>query len=261
MPTRDAYKQGTPSWVDLQTTDVNGAKAFYGALFGWTFDDQEIPGGGGPYAMSLKNGKHAAAITAQSPPMVAAGVPPMWNTYLAVDDVDATAARVAESGGQLAMPAMDVMDAGRMAFAMDPTGAAFGMWQAKQHIGAEIVNEPGALIWNELVSDDVAKASAFYEKVLSVTAEESEMGGNPYTLFKVDGEMVAGATGPMMPGIPNHWGVYFCVEDTKVATQKVAELGGTVVVEPFETPIGMMAIAKDPQGAYFSLFSPGGQAA
>ena len=154
------------------------------------------------------------------------------------------------------MPAIDVMDAGRMAFVLDPTGAAVGLWQGKAHIGAGIVNEPGALIWNELVTSDKGAAIGFYENVFGLEGEESDMGGQPYTLFKANGEMVAGVTAPQMPGTPNHWGVYFAVEDIAASLKTVGELGGTVVVDGFETPIGKMAVAQDPQGGFFSLYEP-----
>ena len=149
MPKRTSYAQGTPNWVDLQTTDTAGAKAFYGQLFGWVYDDQPMPQGGA-YSMALLGGESVAAIAPQSPELAAASAPPMWNTYLAVDSVDDTAARVEAAGGQVAMAPFDVVDAGRMAFIIDPSGAAVALWQASQHIGATLVNEPGTVTWNEL---------------------------------------------------------------------------------------------------------------
>src|SRR6202045_5319448 len=153
MPVRTSYAQGTPNWVDIQTTDQAAAKAFYAGLFGWTYDDQPMPQGP-VYSMATLGGHLVAAIAPQSPEMAAAGAPPMWNTYLAVDPVDDAVAKVEAAGGQVAMQPFDVMDAGRMAFVMDPSGAAVAFWQANQHIGATLVNEPGTVTWNELISND-----------------------------------------------------------------------------------------------------------
>ena len=106
----------------------------------------------------------------------------MWNTYIAVDDVDAAADRAEKAGGQVVMPPFDVMDAGRMTFVIDPTGAAIAFWQAKGHIGATVVNEAGAVIWNELLTDDGEAATAFYKAVAGLEAEQMDMGQGPYTV-------------------------------------------------------------------------------
>jgi len=259
MPRRTAYAQGTPNWVDLQTTDADAAKAFYGGLFGWQFDDQPIPGGA-VYSMALKNGEVVAAISLQSADVAAQGVPPTWTTYVAVDDVDAATERAEGAGGQVLAPPFDVMDAGRMSVVADPTGAAVAFWQARQRIGAALVNEPGTLIWNELLTDDIETATAFYGDVLGLTVEASDLGGNPYTVFKVGDDMVAGSMPPPMKDITNHWHVYFAVEDIDAALAKARELGADVFNGPIPTPIGPMATLSDPQGAMFSLFAPSGPA-
>jgi uncharacterized protein len=257
MPVRSSYAQGTPNWVDLQATDQDAAKAFYSGLFGWTYDDQPMPQGA-VYAMALV-GEHAvAAIAPQPPEMTAAGVPPMWNTYIAVDSVDDTVAKAQSAGGTVAMAAFDVMDAGRMAFVLDPAGAPVGLWQADKHIGATLVNEPGAIVWNELITADPTVV-AFYTSVLGLGTSTMEMGTGPYTMFEVDGQPVGGTTAPYMPGTPNHWHVYFDVDDADATAVKAAELGGSVLAEPFDTPVGRIAVIKDPQGAVFSVIKPAAQ--
>jgi hypothetical protein len=158
------------------------------------------------------------------------------------------------------MAPFDVMDSGRMAFVLDPAGAAVALWQANQHIGATLVNEPGTVIWNELITTDPGVVT-FYADVLGVTTSTMDMGAGAYTLFEVGGEMVGGTTAPQMPGVPNHWHVYFAVADADATVAKVAELGGAVVVEPFDTPVGRMAVASDPQGAVFSIMQPAPQPA
>jgi uncharacterized protein len=252
MPARDSYAQGTPNWVDLQTTDQAAAKAFYGAVFGWSYDDQPMDQGA-VYSIAQLGGASVAAIAPQSPELRAAGAPPMWNTYLAVDSVDEAAAKVGPAGGTVAMEPFDVMDAGRMAFVLDPSGAAVALWEANQHIGSGLVNEPGTVIWNELITDNPA-AVTFYEQVLGVTTAVADMGADKYTMFQVGGTEVGGTTPPMMEGVPNHWHVYFSVADADATAAKIQELGGSVMVAPFDTPIGKMAVVTDPQGAVFSLF-------
>jgi predicted enzyme related to lactoylglutathione lyase len=238
--------------VDLQTTDQDAAKAFYGGVFGWTYDDQPMDAGA-VYSIAKIGDGQVAAIAPQSPELKAAGAPPMWNTYLAVNSVDDATAKVAAAGGTVAMEPFDVMDAGRMSFVMDPSGAAVALWQAGQHPGATLVNEPGTVVWNELITDNPA-AMSFYEQVLGVTTTTVDMGEGKYTMFQVGGKEVGGTTPPRMAGVPNHWHVYFAVADADATAAKVKQLGGSVMVEPFDTPIGKMAVVADPQGAVFSLF-------
>jgi uncharacterized protein len=208
MPERTSYAQGTPNWVDLPTSDQAAAKAFYAGLFGWTYDDQPMDEGQ-VYSMAMLAGHQVAAISTQPAEMAAAGAPPMWNTYLAVDSVDEATAKVEAAGGKVAMAPFDVVDAGRMSFVMDPAGAPVALWQANQHIGATLVNEPGTLNWNELITPDQGVFS-FYANVIGLAAESMDMGeGEPYTVFKAGEAMVGGSMPPQMPGVPSHWHVYF----------------------------------------------------
>ena len=150
MPTRDSYAQGTPNWVDLQTTNQAAAKAFYAGVFGWSYDDQPMDGDA-VYSIAKIGDGQVAAIAPQSPELKAAGAPPMWNTYLAVDSVDEVSAKVGPAGGTVAMEPFDVMDAGRMSFVLDPSGAPVALWQANQHTGASLVNEIGRASCRERV--------------------------------------------------------------------------------------------------------------
>lgn len=259
MTTRTSYAQGTPCWVDLQTPDQDAARAFYSGLFGWEFVDSPMPDGA-VYAMAQLGGRNAAAIAPQSPEQSAAGMPPLWNTYLAVDDVDAVTARVADAGGMVAMEPFDIMEAGRMSFVADPAGAFVGLWQARQHIGSQAVNEPGAVTWNELVTADPDKALPFYDEVLGLKAVSVPMGPEyAYTMFQVGDQQVGGSTAPQMEGVPNHWHVWFSVASADETAARITELGGTVVVEPMDMPVGRMAVGRDPQGALFSVLQPGEQ--
>jgi predicted enzyme related to lactoylglutathione lyase len=260
MPTRSEYAQGTPNWVDLQSTDQSAAKQFYSSLLGWSYDDNPMPGGGGVYSMAKLNGETVAAI-APMPPGAPEGRPPMWNTYIAVDNVDATVDKVSAAGGQVLMPAFDIGDAGRMSFVADPTGAVVGLWQANRHIGATLVSETGAVIWNELTTDKPDSALAFYEAVVGMTHSTMEMApGQTYRVLKAGGADVGGCTEPPMAGVPNHWHVYFAVDDVDATATKAGAEGGQVVVEPFDIPsVGRSAVLSDPQGAVFSVLKPAAQ--
>ena len=259
MPHRSSYAQGTPNWVDLQTTDHAAGKAFYAALFGWEYSDQPMPHGGA-YSMALLGGELVAAIAPQSAELAAAGAPPMWNTYIAVDSADDAAARAEAAGGQVAMPAFDVPGAGRMAFVLDPGGATVALWQAGDHIGATLVNEPGAVIWNELVTADPAASAPFYREVAGLTTSTMSFGDGDYTLFEAGEAQVAGTTPPQVPGTPNHWHVYFAMTDADATTAKAIELGGQVLTKPYDTPVGRIAALADPQGAAFSILQSASQA-
>jgi uncharacterized protein len=259
MPVRTSYTQGTPNWVDLQTPNQAAAKAFYSGLFGWTYDDQPMPDGQ-VYSMAMLGEHTVAAIAPQPPQMAEAGAPPMWNTYLAVDSADEAAAKAEAAGGTVAMAPFDVLDAGRMAFVMDPSGAPVALWQADKHIGATLVNEPGTINWNELITADPA-AAAFYHDVVGLTTSTMDMGAGEYTLFESEGQMVGGTTPPQMPGVPSHWHVYFGVADADATAAKAGELGGSVLVPQFDTPVGRMAVIADPQGAVFSIIQQAEQPA
>ena len=259
MPHVTAHDHGTPSFVDLATPDPAAARDFYGALFGWTFDEQPA-GPDATYTMCSKDGHTAAGMMQLTEEMAAQGMPPVWSSYVTVADLDAAVAAVAESGGQVMRPAMDVMDAGRMAIVTDPAGAVFCLWQAMANIGAEVVNEHGALIWNELMTPDPAAVAGFYGSVFGWTTQTVPMPTGDYTLFlgaKGEDTGIAGAMQPPMPGMPAFWTVYFAVDDCAAAVATAKEHGATVLVEPMTVPgVGTFATLTDPQGASFAVMQP-----
>lgn len=249
MPRIDSYTQGTPSFVDLTTPDQEAAKAFYAALFGWQYDDQPLEEGG-YYSMVRKGDGVVAGIGGQLPEL--AGQPAFWAVYLATDDVDTAAAAVLEAGGAVEAGPFDVMTAGRMAAIQDPTGARVNLWTPRDSIGSEIVNEPGAPTWNELVTPDLETATAFYSTVLGVSWETMQMGGGDYTCLFAGGKPVGAALPPAVAGQPPHWNVYFNVESTDGTLARAMELGGTVLAEPWDVAgVGRLAVVTDPQGAMF----------
>jgi predicted enzyme related to lactoylglutathione lyase len=254
MPERDHYDNGTPSWIDLGSPDPSKADTFYTSLFGWDVVDQGPDAGG--YRMAYLNGKAVAGLGPQMNPG-----PPFWMSYVTVGDADATAAAIKGAGGTVVVPPMDVMDVGRMAVALDPSGAGFSIWQAGAHVGAGLVNEPGALSWNELNTRDTEGAKAFYSKVFGWTPETHSMGEFDYTEWKL-GDASIGGMMPMaasMPaGVPNFWLVYFAVADCDASCAKTKELGGTVQSEPMDIPQGRFAVVSDDQGATFAVIAMAG---
>jgi len=254
MGERTSYTAGTFSWVDLSTTDQPGAKQFYSELFGWTSTDNPI-GDGIVYSMMHKDGKDVAAISPQPQQQAEAGVPPMWNNYVTVASADQAATRAAELGANVHAPPFDVMEVGRMAVIQDPQGAFFQVWEPKAHIGASLVNAPGSLSWNELASPDLDGTKSFYSALFGWAFEAMEGSPIPYTIIK-NGDRSNGGVRPPAPGEPPaYWLVYFGCEDTDATLAKVAELGGKKLAGPYEMGPGKIAIAIDPQGAVFALYS------
>jgi uncharacterized protein len=248
------WPAGTPCWVDVSVDDVPKAIAFYQALFGW---DIEL---GGPevggYSIAHSGGRIVAAV---SPKMGAPDAPSVWTTYLATDDVDATAAKIKGAGGQLLAEPMDVMEEGRLAVAMDPAGAVFGLWQGGNTTGLGVANEPGALTWNEQFSRDFGGSLAFYQAVFGYGDQDMSGDGFKYAVLTVDGHEVAGM-GEYPEGtpaeLPAAWAAYFAVTDTDAALAKVTELGGSVVQPPRDSPYGRIAVVADDHGAVLSLITP-----
>ena len=180
----------------------------------------------------------------------------MWMTYLATSDADATAAKIKSAGGQLVVEPMDVTDVGRMAVAVDAAGAVFGLWQARAFPGAQVVNDSGAMRWNEQVSSDFEGSKAFYAAVFGYEYGDMSGSGFSYATFKVDGRDVGGI-GDLHAGLPADtppgWRVYFGAADTDASVVRVQANGGSVIREPIDHPYGRMSTVADDQGAVFSL--------
>lgn len=250
MPTRtDPWPAGTPCWVDLAVPDVAAATEFYGAVVGWSFMDtgEEY----GHYNIAQTDGHAAAAIG----PLMQEGQPSVWTVYLASDDADATAKLIADNGGTVIAEPFDIPDTGRMCVALDPTGAAFGVWQAGRMIGAEVYNETGAMVWDDARLSDPEAGKQFYAEVFGYTYQPVEGAPEDYSTFSVNGE-IAGGIGGMMGApdtVPSHWIPYFSVPDVDAAVAEAVRRGGTSLMDPVDTPFGRMGTVADPLGAMFSL--------
>jgi predicted enzyme related to lactoylglutathione lyase len=172
MGTRETFDPGTFSWAELATTDADAAKAFYSKLFGWDYDEDEVPGGGGTYAMAKVEGRYVGAV-------FQADGPARWNSYITVGDVGETVEKAREAGATIHADPFDVGESGRMAVIQDPTGGVFSVWEPKEHIGAQLVNAHGALTWNDLMTYDVGKAAEFYTEVFEWEVAEVDTSGRP----------------------------------------------------------------------------------
>jgi predicted enzyme related to lactoylglutathione lyase len=249
------YEHGTPSWVDVGTTDREAGRRFYEQLFGWRSEVGPPETGG--YTMFFLRDKPVAALMELTEEMRAQGIPPAWSTYVAVDDLDATVATVEPAGGKIVMGPMDVMDFGRMAMVADPTGAVVGMWQARSFPGAGLVNEPGSLCWNEVLTTDTDAAAGFYRQVFGWEPRPMDMEGTTYTVWHL-GERAVGGMMPLteqMAGAPPHWAATFAVADCDETVKRAEQLGGRALVPPMDCPIGRYAHLADPQGAAFGVIA------
>lgn len=280
MPQRDGYIPGVPCWVDTGQPNPEAVLDFYAGLFGWKFEDVMPEGSEGTYFMALLNGGNVAGVGGlpEAAPQVA-----MWNTYVWVESADETTSRVRDAGGDVVMEPFDVLQAGRMAVFTDPEGAAFCAWQANQHKGARVVNEQGSLSFNGLATRDVESARSFYGSVFGWSTLALGGGTEMWTLpgygdhLEQDNpdlrkqmaeagapegfEDVVASINPIsddQPDTPAHWSVTFAVDDADATAAKATELGGQVVVPPFDAPWVRMAIVNDPEGATFiaSQFVP-----
>jgi uncharacterized protein len=253
MGERSEYTPGTFCWSELASSDQAAAKAFYGGLFGWQADDRPV-GDGVYYSMQLVGGKPVAAIAPQPQQQRDAGVPPLWNSYVSVDSADALAERAKELGATVHAPPFDVMTVGRMAVIQDPQGAFFMLWQPREHIGAGLVNAPGALVWNELQSPDLDASAAFYGELFGWQVEPFSGMRERYLSIKNAGANNGGMR-DLTPPSPPSWLVYFGVEDVEQALAKVGKLGGAKLAGPIDIQIARIAVVADPQGAVFALYA------
>ena len=250
MPSRDSYPDGAPCWADLTTADLQTAKDFYGPVLGWQFEDRGTDYG--HYTMCLSNGKPVAAL--MPPPEDGEGMPTMWNVYFSTSDLAAVYRKIAPAGGEPVLAPHEVPREGRMAFAFDPAGASFGLWQPGGHPGARLFGEPGAPCWHELNTPEGETADAFYRALFPYTQEQVGDGGEfDYTAWTVPGadSPVCGRYRTEL-ALP-YWSVYYAVADADAAASMVQERGGRLVRDPFDSPHGRMVPCTDSVGARTTL--------
>lgn len=253
MATMTSYSPGSFCWNELVTNDSASAKSFYSSLFGWNTTDQPI----GPdqfYTMLDLGGKSVGALYGMDAAQLERGVPPHWNAYISVENVDDATTKAASLGATVVLPAFDVMEVGRMSVIQDPTGAMVCLWQPKQHFGADLVGENGAFCWWELQTNDMEKAKAFYTSLFGWTA-----GGSPEYVEWVHGGVSMGGMLQIQSewgNVPPNWQSYVMVPSVDDSAAKATELGGSVMAPPMDIPgMGRFAVLVDPQGAVFSVFA------
>jgi uncharacterized protein len=294
MPVRDGYISGVPCWVEATEPNPEAALDFYGGLFAWEFGDVMPPSSEGRYFIAqaeatsssifdLSGTRHSGDVAAVR--SIPDGAPPtaIWNTYFWVDSADETASKVRDAGGDVVREPFDFVDACRMAILTDPEGAVFGVWEAREHRGARLVNDPGALVFNSLNTRDVEAARSFYGSVFGW--QTGPIGGEAegWTLLGYGDwlerehhphlrKQMAEAGAPagfedvvasIIPiadeqrETPAHWSVTFATDDADATAVKAAELGGKVIVPPFDAPWSTptytirVTVIGDPQGATF----------
>ena len=280
MREREGFPAGVPAWIDTRPADPERAADFFAGLFGWQLENR-APSGSPSYLVATLDGREVVAIGSRL-----AGAPESeaWTTYIAVEDADATAAKVRDLGGTVISDASDLFDAARVAVCADPSGAVFGLWQPGTIKGAQVVNAPGSWNFSELNTDDVEGATRFYAALFGWEVDVVDMGAMSGNMVRLPGyadfleqfdpgirkrhadfgappgfsECVAWIL-PLKPGASPHWGVSFAVADTDAVAARARELGGTVEVEPFDIPPVRSAVIRDPGGAQFTAnsFSPG----
>jgi predicted enzyme related to lactoylglutathione lyase len=258
MSERSEYAPGEFRWVDLSTSDVQGALSFYGELLG--VEAQPAPGGPeetGGYGFLMKDGKMVAGYG----PTQEGGQPSHWSSYISVEDADAAAAKAKEAGGQVLAGPFDLPnESGRMAVLQDPTGAIICINEPQNHPGAQLVNEPGAWTWNNLLTRDPDGAQDFYGQVFGWTATRPEGAPDYIWNWQLEGQHWPEGLGGLMrigtdmpPDAPPYWQVYLMVDSVDEAVEKTKAAGGSLIFGPLDIPIARMATVFDPQGASVSL--------
>jgi uncharacterized protein len=252
--TQQTLSPGRPGWNDVSAPDAGAARAFYTNLFGW--DVFVTPGEEyGGYGMFLQDGKQVAGVG----PTMNEHQPAAWLMYVLTENAEEITAKVTAAGGQVVLPPMTVGSNGTMAIFLDPSGAPLGVWQPGTHRGADMFQRPGSVAWNELHSRDISASSSFYGEVFGWEAETSPFGDIEYTMWKLDGQGVAGgipAGSAVAAEVPPGWFAYFSVKDCDAMVARARELGATVLAEPIRSEDGLYSVLQDPQGAIFGVISP-----
>ncbi|GGS36912.1 VOC family protein [Actinokineospora fastidiosa] len=235
---------GTPTWVDLGIPDLARGQEFYQAVFGWDFEDWS------GYSVALLDGRKVAGISGY-----AEGPDHWWNVYLATDDCAATAEKVREAGGRIVNEPDAMADLGVMAAAVDAVGAPFSLWQGKKMVGCEVVNEPGALVRNDLTTPDPAAARRFYATVFDFTLDTNpDLPSMDFTfLRRPDGHEIGGIMGSQTAH-RSRWSTTFEVADTDDTATKAIKAGGRVV-DTEDMIYGRFAVLLDPFGTEFSVIA------
>ena len=243
------------TWAELMAADIERELAFYKAVLG--VEAEKSPGG---YYDLTTDGKSVGGAMQLTEEM--GDMPPVWSTYVAVEDADATVEAVKAAGGMVLRDPFEIEVGGRTAVIADPTHGALCIFESPgdEIMGFQRFGETGAPCWFECMSTDLHATKSFLETVFGWTATPlpPEMGGDQmeyYMLSNGDDGTVCGLMGlpDHMAGAPTHWVNYYVVEDNDAACEIVKANGGTVVAEPWDTLFGRMSAIADPGGATLML--------
>jgi uncharacterized protein len=246
MSERDSYPPGVPCWVDNLVPDLEAELGFYSGLFGWEFDGP----GPGDYYVAQVRGRDVAGV-GPAPP----GVPAGWNTYVSVASVDETA----RAADHVLVEPFDVLPAGRLAALADPAGAIIGLWEPAERLGCQLVNEASAYAMSALHTPEPEASARFYRDVFGWEVDEFAPG---VSLFRLPGYVGGEPAQPVPRDVvavmakddgPSRWSVNFWVTDADAVAARAPELGGSVVVAPFDSVPKRQAVLADPAGAVFAV--------
>jgi hypothetical protein len=250
--------QGAFVWYDLMTTDTGAAQAFYSSVIGWEAEDSQTPGM--TYTLLKVEGRPAAGLMDLPQEALAAGVPPCWTGYVAVDDVDAMAQAFVADAGAVRRPPEDIPGVGRFAVVADPQGAVLCLFKGQGEPPAALPPQtPGLVSWHELITSDPEAAFAFYAKHFGWTKGDAmNMGEMGTYQIVMRGDVAVGGMMRQPPQVTaRYWGFYFNVTDINAAIDRVNAGGGTILHGPVQVPGGSwIAQARDPQGAFFAMVAP-----
>jgi predicted enzyme related to lactoylglutathione lyase len=255
-----AKRQDKFMWYELMTSDQPAAEKFYRAVVGWKME--QFDQSNTRYTV-LSAGDHGiGGVMALPAEAAAAGLKPGWMGYVGVADTDATAKRIADTGGRVHRAPADIPDVGRFAVVADPGGAMFQLLTPlprPQAPTAAPPNTPGCIGWHELYAGNGQKAAfAFYSRHFGwETIEELDMGGTgTYRIFGADGVPFGGMMDKPAQVPAASWAFYVNVDGIDAAVQRITANGGQVLMGPHEVPGGSWIVqALDPQGAPFALVS------
>ncbi|MFV0457469.1 MAG: VOC family protein [Actinomycetales bacterium] len=255
-----AWPPGTPCWVDITTRDLGISQSFYSVVLGWDYltAGPEFSG----YCTATIDSEAVAGLRPPAPfthPSPGTNqTPAEWSVYLATDDIESTHELALAHGAEVIVPPTWLGDLGAMGRWVDPTGAAFGAWQAGRNVGATVVNEVGALAWCDLMTADLPAALDFYAAVFGLTYRDEAIVGHDYVLFRTsDGERPAGGIGASPEG-SSGWGTCFETEDVAAAAARIERAGGTILQQPWDFEYGRLMAAAGPDGETFTLITTSG---
>lgn len=237
MANDSSYPFGTPFWIETLQPNVSEAAEFYTQLFAWAVEDL---GEKNRALIARLDGQSVAGIT-QAPGAVPAG----WLIHVLVDDVDASIAEAQAAGGSCLLPSLDQNSGGRVAILADPSGIPFCVNDGEGVEGAEIVGETNTWSMSSLHSPDARTSQDFYGALFGW--ELHEVSGAPFSRWSLDGHTIGLLSDA--GDAPPHWAVNVAISDADTTAALVESLGGTVVLEPFDTETHRNVVIADPAGA------------